>query len=291
MERNRGDIRIRRRLTSLSADGYAPLLRAHNPGQLSDEALLAYAERFIGIGDPFAPYWFLWTGPGFPNVPGGSDRAGDDEDAEDWRREESSRLLTVVERWSPHRRPICRFEDLHDYLTARRYPYRTTVAAIAKACRGGPLSEPASNADASDADVFRAELWPLTRRGLEELGSPAILSSFMHSARAYSAYRKIRRLQHLRAAIAKFDPSLVFMFGRSAEALWVEMPDPEVEVKWKARGLVDWAVASNRLYISSPAPNPFYMARCDRDELVRTVGVLFSKLRRPRSSARKRPIA
>ncbi|MDB5070434.1 MAG: hypothetical protein JWM87_1545 [Candidatus Eremiobacteraeota bacterium] len=250
--------------------------------QVTDEVLLDYAERFVGVGDPFAPYWFLWTGPGFPNLPGGSDRAGQDEEAEDWHREEASRLLTVVDRWSANRRPICRFEELHDLATARRYPYRKTIAAIAEACRGGPLVTPGTDFDASDADVFRAELWPITTRGLEELGSPTIFSAFMHSARAYSAYRRIRRLHHIRAAIDQFEPSLVFMFGRSAEALWLEMPEPKADVKWKQRGSVDWAVVANRLYVSSPAPNPFYMAMREREQLIRTVGILFSRLHRPR---------
>lgn len=251
---------------------------AEAPDRLDDATLLAYVERFIGLGDPFAPYWFIWTGPGFPNLPGGWDLAADDDDAADWSRDESARLLTAIARWSEHRHPVCRFTEFYDYTIASRYPYRATVEAIAAACRGGPLRARADDPDAGDPDVFRAEFWPLTTRGLVELGSPAILSTFMHSARAYSAYRKIQRLQYFRIAIAEFNPSLVFMFGRSAERLWLEMPDPEADAKWKPRGLLDWAVASGRLYISSPAANPFFMGRGQRQRLLRQVGVLFSRL-------------
>lgn len=153
---------------------------------------LAYAEQFIGLGDPFAPFWFVWNGPGFPNLPGGTDLAGDDEEATEWYRFERFRLLSAIERWSEHPRAVCRLEDLYNELTGSRYPYRATVAAIAEDCRGGPasLDEP----DAIEPDVFRAELFPLGVHGLEELGTPAILAPYMHSRRAYAAYRRIQRL-------------------------------------------------------------------------------------------------
>jgi hypothetical protein len=103
----------------------------------------------------------------------------------------------------------------------------------------------------------------------------------MHSRRAYAAYRRIQRLHAFRAAIAQFNPRLVFMFGRSAENVWLEMPDPTAEVDWKQRGDVEWVTASGRLYVSAPAPNPFFMTSRQRDELARTVAALLRPGRAP----------
>jgi hypothetical protein len=95
---------------------------------LSDATLLAYAEQFIGFGDPSAPYWFLWTGPSYPKMPGNSYYAFD-EDVDKWRRDEAERLGALVQRWSRHRYDTCRFEALRDPAAALITPTDQCVLA------------------------------------------------------------------------------------------------------------------------------------------------------------------
>jgi hypothetical protein len=242
-----------------------------------DETLIAYTEQFIGLGDPFAPFWFVWSGPAFPSVPYGIDMDPEGESASDWSRAERLRLLTMVDTWSRRRSAVLPFEELYGLRTGK-YPYHAVVSALAEACRGGPAFF--EDRHALEPDVFRAELFPLSPHGLEALGSPTILAPYMNSRRAYAAYRRIQRLQLLRSVIAEFNPTLVFMFGRSAESLWLEMPEPADSVRWRERGRIDWAAASGRLYVSAPAPNPFFIPPRERDAIARSVGALLSQMRR-----------
>jgi hypothetical protein len=239
-----------------------------------DETLLAYTEQFVGVGDPFAPFWFVWSGPAYPALPYGIDMDPEGESAREWSRAERLRLLTVLDRWTQRRGAVCRFEELYG-LWSGKYPYHAAVSAIADACRGGPalLEEPG----VLEPDVFRAELFPLSAHGLEALGASTILAPYMHSRRAYAAYRRIQRLQLVRSMIAEFSPSLVFMFGRSAQNVWLEMPDPSELVQWTMRGRIAWAAASGRLYVSAPAPNPFFVTRREREAIARSVAALLSR--------------
>ncbi len=220
--------------------------------------LLAYAERFIGLGDPSSRYWFLWTGPMFPVTPAGADycRGGK---AESWYQSERQRLLTAIERWSQDASEVCRFEDIYGYTSRSGYPHRAAVARIAEALRtrSVPYRHPVTK-EASD-NVFRAELFPLSAPGLTHFGSPGIFAAFMHSRRAYMAYRRIQRLQRLRDAIAQFSPEVVFMFGRMSENVWLEMPDPHAHVSWAHHGPIQWATVGCRLYIASPSPTAMFI--------------------------------
>jgi hypothetical protein len=87
-----------------------------------DETLLAYTEQFVGVGVPFAPFWFVWSGPAYPAHSLWNRHGSGRREAREWSRAERFRLLTVLDRWTQHRSAVRRFEELYGLWTGK-YPY------------------------------------------------------------------------------------------------------------------------------------------------------------------------